>query len=55
MEIITAKGTISNDDVEKLLHVSHATATRYLAALEKEGRIMQAGKSGRAVRYTKAQ
>lgn len=47
-------GTISNDDVEKLLHVSDATATRYLSALEKDGRIVQAGVRGRGVNYRKA-
>ncbi|KKS54986.1 MAG: hypothetical protein UV20_C0028G0009 [Candidatus Magasanikbacteria bacterium GW2011_GWA2_42_32] len=46
-------GEITNDEVEKLLHVSDATATRYLSALEKEGRIKQVGKTGVGVVYTK--
>ena len=46
-------GKITNDEVEKLLHVSDATATRYLSALEKEGRIRQVGKTGKAVSYEK--
>src|SRR3989338_3110649 len=46
-------GKITNDEVEKLLHVSDATATRYLSALEKEGKIQQVGKTGKAVEYTK--
>ncbi|OGG49695.1 hypothetical protein A2763_03380 [Candidatus Kaiserbacteria bacterium RIFCSPHIGHO2_01_FULL_54_36] len=46
-------GKITNDEVEKLLHVSDATATRYLSALEKEGKIKQVGKTGKAVTYTK--
>ena len=46
-------GNITNDEVEKLLHVSDATATRYLSALEKEGKIQQVGKTGKAVEYTK--
>ena len=46
-------GEITNDEVEKLLHVSDATATRYLSALEKEGKIKQVGKTGMGVVYTK--
>ncbi|MDO8553056.1 MAG: hypothetical protein Q7S01_06080 [bacterium] len=37
----------------KLLHVSDATATRYLTALEKDGKIKQVGKTGMGVVYTK--
>ena len=33
MELARAKGEIRNDDVEKLLHVSDATASRYLKKL----------------------
>ena len=44
---------ITNDEVEKLLRVSDATATRYLDALEKEGRVRQEGKTGKAVFYEK--
>src|SRR3989344_736056 len=51
MEALNAKGKITNDEVEKLLHVSDATATRYLSALEKEGKIQQVGKTGKAVEY----
>lgn len=53
LEALTAKGKITNDEVEKLLHVSDATATRYLSALEKEGKIKQVGKTGKAVEYTR--
>lgn len=53
LELLTAKGKITNDEVEKLLHVSDATATRYLSALEKEGKIQQVGKTGKAVEYTR--
>ena len=53
MKALTAKGKITNDEVEKLLHVSDATATRYLSALEKEGKIQQVGKTGKAVEYTR--
>ena len=41
---VTRKG-IRNDDVEKLLHVSDATASRYLAKLVKDGRLKSVGNS----------
>jgi Fic family protein len=43
----------ANNDIENLLGVSDATATRYLDELEKEGRIRQVGKTGRYVYYEK--
>ncbi len=42
---------ITNDDIQKLLNVSDATATRYLEILEKEGLIRQVGQSGPEVHY----
>ena len=51
LALIDTKKNIGNDDVEKLLHVSDATATRYLTQLEKEGKIIQVGKTGKSVRY----
>jgi len=53
MTIFAKKSHITNDEVEKLLHVSDATATRYLSQLEKEGKIRQEGKIGKAVSYSK--
>lgn len=53
IEVVNAKGKITNDQVEKLLHVSDATATRYLAQLEKEGKLKQEGKTGKGVSYQK--
>lgn len=44
---------VTNDEVEKLLHVSDATATRYLKILEKEGKIKPSVKTGKGVSYTK--
>lgn len=49
----TSSPRVTNDEVEKLLHVSDATATRYLTALEKEGKIQQVGNTGKAVEYTR--
>lgn len=37
------KGTITNDDVQKLLRVSDATATRYLVKLVEQGRLTRVG------------
>ncbi len=53
LQLLTTKGKITNDEVEKLLHVADATATRYLSALEKEGKIQQVGKTGKVVTYTR--
>jgi hypothetical protein len=53
LDLFAKKDKITNDEVEKLLHVSDATATRYLSALEKQGAIRQVGKTGHAVSYTK--
>jgi Fic family protein len=46
-------GKITNNDIEKLLGISDATATRYLDELEKEGLIRQVGKTGGGVYYEK--
>lgn len=43
---------IKNDDVEKLVGVSNATAERYLSELEKENKLTQHGKIGQGVFYT---
>lgn len=53
MEMFRSQDSISNDGVEKILHCSDATATRYLSILEKEGRIVQTGKTGKSVVYKK--
>jgi hypothetical protein len=52
-KLTTGQAYITNDEVEKYLHVSDATATRYLSILEKEGKIKQNGKTGKGVLYTK--
>ena len=43
---------IQNNDVEKLVGVSNATAERYLDELEKEGKLTQYGVIGQGVYYT---
>jgi uncharacterized membrane protein YraQ (UPF0718 family) len=44
------KGSITNDEVQKLLGISDATATRYLTELESEGKLTQEG-VGRAISH----
>ena len=51
MGMFLKQASITNDEAEKLLHISDATATRYLEQLEKEGKIKQAGKTGSNVSY----
>lgn len=53
MIMFSKKSKITNDEVEKFLHVSDATATRYLEILEKENKIKQTGKTGKSVFYSK--
>jgi len=53
MSLFLQQSKITNDEVEKFLHVSDATATRYLSVLEKEGKIKQVGKTGKAVSYSR--
>jgi len=50
-ELFNARERLANNDIENLLAVSDATATRYLDELEKEGYIRQVGKTGRFVYY----
>lgn len=52
LALLRDKQRIANNDVEKLLGVSDATATRYLSELEQEGKVEQVGATGRGVEYT---
>ena len=45
------KSEIANDDVQRLLGVSDATATNYLSELESSGLISQIGSTGHSVCY----
>lgn len=49
----SAEDKITNDEVQKLLKVSDATAERYLQELEKNGLIKQYGEVGKDVYYLK--
>lgn len=53
LEFFDSHPTAANNDIENLLGVSDATATRYLDELEKEGKIRQVGKTGKFVHYEK--
>lgn len=53
IEFLNKNQKIANDEVEKLLHVSDSTATRYLDILERENKIKQVGKTGKYTYYTK--
>ena len=53
MALARTKGSITNDDAQKLLRVSDATATRYLAALVKAGKLKRTNHPSQA-RYEPA-
>jgi hypothetical protein len=53
MELFAKRTDITNNEVGELLHVSDATATRYLQILENENKIKQVGKTGKGVKYEK--
>jgi len=52
--LFVERARLANNDIEFLLGVSDATATRYLDELEKQGVIRQVGKTGKYVYYEKA-
>lgn len=52
LEFLQGKGRITNNNVEKLCGVSNNTAERYLDELEKEGKLIQNGKTGQSFFYT---
>ncbi len=53
LKLLKEKGRLENDDVQRLLNVSDATAERYLNELEKDGLVKQVGEVGHAVYYKK--
>ena len=54
MTLFEKKKEVTNDDVEKLLHCSDATARRYLNELVKQGKLKRIGTTGAGVSYIKA-
>lgn len=53
MELAGKQEQIKNDQVQKLLGVSDATAERYLNELEKEGKLKQVGGEQKNTYYSK--
>jgi len=51
LRLLQEKKSVVNNDVEKMLGVSDATATNYLTELEAEGEITQINETGRGVYY----
>ncbi len=51
LEFMRENEKVANNDIEKLLGVSDATATRYMNELERERKVRQIGKTGNAVYY----
>ncbi|MBI2617850.1 winged helix-turn-helix transcriptional regulator [Candidatus Kaiserbacteria bacterium] len=51
MKHLRERGELTNSDVRELLGVSDTTVVRYFDELEKEGKVVQTGKSGRGVHY----
>ncbi len=54
MMLFEKKKEVTNDDVEKLLRCSDATARRYLNELVKQGKLKRVGETGAGVAYIKA-
>ena len=54
MVFAKAQGGVTNDQAQKLLRVSDATASRYLAQLTKGGRLRLVKAVGRGARYAPA-
>jgi len=52
MEYLDSHERITNDDVERILNVSHATATRYMDEMQEEGLVHEVGE-GAATHYKK--
>jgi len=52
LALARAQVSVTNNDVEVMLGVSDATATRYLQELESQGKLVQQGAEGQSVRYS---
>ncbi len=53
LALLAERGEVQNDEVQRALGVSDASATNYLDELEKEGRVAQSSSTGRGVSYRK--
>lgn len=52
LDYMQGRERTTNNDIEQLLNVSDATAERYLDELEKLGKLVQHGETGKSVFYT---
>lgn len=52
LKLFNKRKEIANDDVQKMLRISHSTATNYLQELTEENKIKQHGETGKWVYYT---
>jgi len=48
---LQAKGSLKNEEIAELADISSATVVRYMDELEKEGKVVQTGATGRNVVY----
>ena len=53
LKLLETQASLTNNQIEELLGISDATATRYLEELEQEGHVRQIGITGRQVHYKK--
>jgi predicted HTH transcriptional regulator len=51
LNFLQMRGKTNNEEVQRMLNVSDASAENYLDELEKEGKIRQVGEKGRFVEY----
>lgn len=51
LELLTARGELSNSDIRDALGISGTSVVRYTDELEKEGKIIQVGSTGHNVIY----
>lgn len=52
-ELLETNHPLRNNDVEAMIDISDATATRYFDELQKEGKVRQVGRTGKHVYYEK--
>ena len=51
LSLLSDKGELSNEDIRKTINVSSRTVVNYMDELEKEGKVSQAGITGRFTVY----
>jgi Fic family protein len=51
LELLETQGSLTNNQIEKMLGIPESTATRYMDELEKEGKVKQVGDTGTGVYY----